>query len=113
MLKCIEEINEKNKRFKAYFTNGKTTKFGQSNPKQGTFIDHKDKTLKRNYIKRHLKDLDTNDYTRAGYLSMFLLWNKETLKESMKDYNRRIKIITGILKYRLYTINERRRFIST
>ena len=91
MLKCIEEINEKNKRFKAYFTNGKTTKFGQSNPKQGTFIDHKDKTLKRNYKKRHLKDLETNDYTRAGYLSMFLLWNTETLKESMKDYNRRIK----------------------
>ena len=91
MLKCVEEINEKNKRFKAYFTDGTTTKFGQSNPKQGTFIDHKDMTLKRNYIKRHLKDLDTNDYTRAGYLSMFLLWNKETLKESIKDYNRRIK----------------------
>jgi hypothetical protein len=90
MLKCIEEINEKNKRFKAYFTNGKTTKFGQSNPKHGTFLDHGDKTLKRNYIKRHLKDLETNDYMRAGYLSLFLLWNKETLKESMKDYNRRI-----------------------
>ena len=91
MLKCIAEINEKNKRFKAYFTGGTTTKFRQSNPKQGAFIDHKDKTLKRNYIKRHLKDLETNDYTRAGYLSMFLLWNTETLKESMKDYNRRIK----------------------
>ena len=45
MLKCIEEINEKNKRFKAYFTDGTTTKFGQSHPKQGTFIDHKDMTL--------------------------------------------------------------------
>ena len=64
---------------------------GNLTPKQGTFIDHKDKTLKRNYKKRHLKDLETNDYTRAGYLSMFLLWNTETLKESMKDYNRRIK----------------------
>ena len=91
MLRCIQEINDKNKRYKAYFTDGTTTKFGQSNPKQGTFIDHKDKTLKRNYIKRHLKDLETNDQTRAGYLSMFLLWNKETLKESIKDYNRRIK----------------------
>jgi len=27
MLRCIEEINDKNKRFKAHFTNGKTTKF--------------------------------------------------------------------------------------
>ena len=90
MLKCIEEINEKNKRFKAYFTDGTTTKFGQSNPKQGTFIDHNDKTLKRNYIKRHLRDLNTNDYTRAGYLSLFLLWDKPTLKESITTYNTRI-----------------------
>ena len=40
MLKCIQEINEKNKRYKAYFTNGKTTNFGQSNPTYGTCIDH-------------------------------------------------------------------------
>jgi len=91
MLRCIQEINDKNKRYKAYFTNGKTTKFGQSNPKQGTFIDHGDKTLKRNYIKRHVKDLDTDDYTRAGYLSLFLLWDKPTLKESITAYNKRIK----------------------
>jgi len=91
MLKCIELINEKNKRFKAYFIDGTTTKFGQSNPKQGTFIDHKDKTLRENYIKRHLRDLDTNDYTRAGFLSLFLLWDKPTLKESITAYNKRIK----------------------
>jgi hypothetical protein len=91
MLKCIQEINEKNKRYKAYFTNGKTTKFGQSNPKQGTFIDHGDKTLRKKYIKRHLRDLDTDDYTRAGYLSLFLLWDKPTLKESITAYNKRIK----------------------
>jgi len=49
MLKCIEEINEKNKRYKAYFTDGTTTKFGQSNPKIGTYIDHNDKTLRKLY----------------------------------------------------------------
>jgi len=86
MLKCVEEINE-SKRFKAYFSDGTTTRFGQTNPKTGTFIDHQDKQLKKNYIKRHLKDLETNDYNRAGYLSMFLLWNKETLKDSIKDLN--------------------------
>ena len=57
MLKSVVEINDKNKRFIATFTNGKTTKFGQSNPKIGTYIDHNDKTL----------------------------------KESMRDYNKRIK----------------------
>jgi len=90
MLISIKEINE-NKRFIALFSNGKKTKFGQTNSKKGTYIDHNDKELKKNYIKRHLKDLRTNDYTRPGYLSIFLLWNKETLKESIKDFNKRIK----------------------
>jgi len=89
MLKCVEEINE-SKIFKAYFSDNTTTKFGQTNPKTGTYIDHQDKELKKNYIKRHLKDLETDDYKRAGYLSMFLIWNKPTLKESMKDFNKRI-----------------------
>jgi len=90
MLKCVEEINE-SKRFKAYFSDGKTTRFGQTNTKKRIFIDHRDKELKMSYIKRHLKDLETNDYRWAGYLSMFLLWNKPTLKESVKDFNKRIK----------------------
>ena len=89
MLKCVEEINE-SKRFKAYFSDNTTATFGQTNPKTGLFIDHQDKKLKMNYIKRHLKDLETNDYKRAGFLSMFLLWNKPTLKESIKDFNNRI-----------------------
>ena len=90
MLKCVEEVNE-SKRFKAYFTDGTSTRFGQTNPKKGTFIDHQNKELKKNYIKRHLKDLETNDYTRAGYLSLFLLWDKPTIKESITAYNKRIK----------------------
>ena len=90
MLECVEEVND-SKRFKAYFTDGTSTRFGQTDPKMGTYIDHQNKELKKNYIKRHLKDLETNDYKRAGYLSMFLLWNKPTFKESIKDFNRRVK----------------------
>ena len=90
MLINVLEINE-DKRFIALFSNGKTTKFGQTNSAKGTYLDHKNKKLRTNYVKRHLKDLQTNDYERAGYLSMFLLWNKETLKESIKDFKKRIK----------------------
>ena len=32
MLKSVVEINDKNKRYKATFSDGTTTKFGQSNP---------------------------------------------------------------------------------
>jgi len=98
MLECVEEVND-SKRFKAYSKDGTITKFGQTNPKTGTFLDHQDKELKKNYIKRHLKDLGTNDYKRAGYLSMFILWNKETLKESVKDFNKRIKNNDWNIKY--------------
>jgi len=90
MLVSVEEIN-KYKRFEATFTDGTRVRFGQTNPKSGTYIDHTNKQLRTNYIKRHLTDLDTNDFKRAGYLSMFLLWNKPTLKESITDYNQRIR----------------------
>ena len=90
MLISVKVINE-NKRYVALFAGGKITKFGQTNSKTGTYIDHQDKLKKTNYIKRHLKDLKTNDYPRAGYLSMFLLWKKETSKNSPKDYNKRIE----------------------
>ena len=86
MLECVEEINE-------------SKRFGQTNPKTGTYIDHQDKELKKNYLKRHLKDLKTNDYKRAGYLSIFLLWNNETLKESVNDFNKRIKNNDWNIKY--------------
>ena len=89
MLVFVKEINT-SKRFVAIFADGTITKFGLTNHRLGTFIDHGDKKLKSNYIKRHIKDLDTNDYKRAGYLSLFLLWNKPTLKESITDFNRRI-----------------------
>jgi len=38
-----------------------------------------------------LRDLNSNDYTRAGYLSLFISWDKPTLKESITSYNKRIK----------------------
>ena len=74
-----------------FFQMEKQQNSDKKTPKKGTYIDHNDKELKKNYIKRHLKDLRTNDYTRPGYLSMFLLWQKETSKESIKDFKRRIK----------------------
>jgi hypothetical protein len=87
---CVEEIN-KSKRFEATCTDGTRVKFGQTNPKISTYIDHNDEKLRTNYIKRHIRDLRTNNYKRAGYLSLFLLWNRPNLKESVKDFNKRIK----------------------
>jgi hypothetical protein len=86
----VEEINGK-KRFKATFSDDSITYFGQTNPKYGTFLDHHDTIRKENYRKRHEKDLRTKNPKRPGYLSFFLLWNKKTLNQSIKDFNLRLR----------------------
>ena len=50
MLKSVKEINEKNKRYIAYFTDETTTKFGLTNPKKGTYIDHGDEKLRKTIL---------------------------------------------------------------
>jgi len=79
----------------------KTTNFGYNNPddKQNDYRLHKDIDRRNQYIIRHAKDLKTDDPTRAGYLSMLLLWNKPTLESSVKDYNRRLRIYNDTDKF--------------
>lgn len=77
-------------KYMAMFNDGTTTKFGARGYEDYTI--HKDKRRRQRYILRHGKDLSTNDPTRAGYLSMFLLWNKPDLNQSLRDYKRRLAI---------------------
>ena len=56
------------------------------------FTKHHDSDRRKRYISRHRKDLKTNDPSRAGYLSMFILWNKSNLQASIRDYRRRLGI---------------------
>ena len=65
----------------------KITHFGQHNPKKGTYIDHGDKTIRKNYRARHKKDLDTKDYKRAGLLSYYILWGDDTIKRDLNYLN--------------------------
>lgn len=55
------------------------------------FTIHKDPERRDRYIQRHKKDLQTMDPTRAGYLSMYVLWNKMSFDASVRDYKRRLK----------------------
>ena len=47
---------------------------------------------KERYIKRHAKD-NLTDPLSAGALSMYILWNKPTIEDSLKDYLKRFKNI--------------------
>lgn len=69
----------------------KKTKFGA----QGytDYLISKDKERRKRYRDRHAKDLKTNDPTRAGYLSYFLLWGDSTsLTKNIADYKKRFNL---------------------
>jgi type III secretory pathway component EscR len=86
----IERLHNDKKKYIAFFDNGKHTKFGASG--YPDFLSTNSEEHKQAYIKRHVKDLETKDPTRAGYLSMYILWNKPTLQASIADYKRRFNL---------------------
>jgi len=92
MYKLISVVKSPNpaKKWRATFKDGdkeKHTDFGQADAPDFTLTG--DEARRDAYRKRHAKDLDTGDYTRAGYLSYYLLWNKKTLAASIADFRRR------------------------
>ena len=92
----IKKSSKKGKKLVAQFKNkeGKiirTTHFGAKGMSDYTI--HKDKERRKRYRKRHRKDLDTKDFTRAGYLSFYVLWGDSSdLNTAIKDYKKRFKL---------------------
>ena len=82
------------KKWKAVFDNdgkSKTTHFGASGMQD--YTQHHDKERRERYRQRHKKDLDTNDPTRAGYLSYYLLWGDSTsLEQNLSAYRSRFHL---------------------
>ena len=84
-----------NKKYKAIFYNKdrskvKTTHFGAKGMNDYTI--HKDDERKERYLARHKVNEDWNDYTSAGSLSRYLLWNKPSLSASFNDYLKKFKL---------------------
>ena len=91
----VSNSNRKDKKLKAVFTyddgKTKTTHFGAKGMDDYTLT--KDKKQRTQYRRRHKKDLNTGDYTRAGYLSYYILWGDSTSRKvNIKDYKRRFKL---------------------
>lgn len=69
----------------------KTVHFGAAGMDDYTLS--KDKEQRKRYRERHKKDLDTNDPSRAGYLSYYILWGDSTSRrENIKDYKKRFNL---------------------
>jgi hypothetical protein len=62
----------------------KTIHFGASDY-DDYITSNGDDNKKKRYIQRHQKNEDWNDLKKAGTWSLFILWNKPTLKQSIKN----------------------------
>ena len=76
------------KKWRAEFSDGTHTDFGAAGYED--YTQHHDPKRRDAYIRRHAKDLATNDPTRAGYLSFYLLWGPSTsLAANLRAYKNR------------------------
>jgi hypothetical protein len=79
----------------AIFTNekGKTKKTYFGSAAMSDYTIHKDKERRERYRARHKKDLKTNDPTRPGFLSYYLLWGDSTsLKQNINTYRKKFNL---------------------
>ena len=97
LLKIVKATDGVHKYVATFEVNGRErhTPFGAAKNAKGEpytdFTIHKDYDHRDLYIQRHKKDLNTRDFTRAGSLSMYVLWNYPSFSASVKDFKRRIK----------------------
>jgi len=62
------------------------------------FTIHKDPERKERYIDRHSKNEHWNNPLTAGFYSRWILWNKQTITESIRPTNRRFPTLNIIYK---------------
>jgi hypothetical protein len=84
----LERANDGKHKWTVFFSDGRKTKIGAEGMDDYT-ITH-DKEQRERYIKRHAKDLKTNDPYRAGFLSMGILWGPTTsIHKNIELYNKK------------------------
>ena len=87
----IKKSSSGNKKFDVFESPHKLiTRFGDINYLDYTL--HKNEELKNNYIKRHMVNENWNDLTKAGTWTRYILWNKESIQNSIKDMEKLFKI---------------------
>ena len=92
LVKIMRSPN-KDKKYRAVFSrNGKIKNVDFGAAGMSDFTKHKDTERKQRYINRHKSRENFNDPTSRGALSRWVLWNKPSFSESVKDYKRKFKL---------------------
>ena len=90
----IHRSTRAGKKLMAVFTleNGhtRTVHFGSAGASD--YTQHRNPVRKQRYLARHAPREDWNNPMTAGALSRWVLWNKETLDNSIVDYIQRFDI---------------------
>jgi len=94
----ISRSSKPDKKYKATIDERKTVHFGKAGASD--YTKNKSNNQKQAYISRHMtnEDWTKSGAETAGFYSKHLLWNKKTLKKSIKDLNNRFKHIDVKLK---------------
>jgi hypothetical protein len=91
----IEKSPKPEKKYRAHFSDGTHTDFGAKGMQNYGGVGkerHLDKERKKRYISRHKSRENWNSPKTPGALSRWILWNKDTLKQSIADYKRKFKL---------------------
>lgn len=93
-LKTIRKSHRPEKKFDAVFESDgrqKVVPFGQRG--YSDFTKHKNVTRRARYLNRHSgMGEHWNKPDTPGALSRWILWNKPTLRASIRDFKRRFKV---------------------
>ena len=94
----LEKSSRPSKKYMITTPSEKKIHFGASG--YSDFTIHKNDARKYNYINRHSvsEDWTKKGINTAGFFSRWILWNKPSLEESIKDTERRfnIKIVSKV-----------------
>ena len=94
-LQSVVKANDGTHKWKATFIRedgrARTTYFGAAGMDDYTIT--KDKEQRERYRDRHRKDLITNDPTKAGFLSYYILWGDSTsFARNLAAYKKRFNL---------------------
>jgi len=88
----LKKSNKPNKKYMVIIDDKKTIHFGSKGMSDYTI--HKDKERKNRYIDRHKKreNWTKSGIKSAGFWSKHISWNKPSLRESIRDTEKRFNI---------------------
>ena len=93
-LKTLRKSLKSAKKYDAVFETDegreKVVSFGAAG--MSDFTLHHDEARKERYLNRHRKNEHWDKPDTPGALSRYILWNKKTVKASLKDYKKRFGV---------------------